>query len=197
MRDSAKWQDTMHSHNLDPLTAGVSDFIEFCERLETLDSQSDDEKPTCKQAKRTVSGKTKRDNDHATGDLVCVIHGHCDHSSEDCYQLKGLAKRHKGNDKSYSEQGNHSESANKSYKKDSGKPKHSKHELNAIVNAMVKKALRGTNKRKRAVAKSTEELNQFESLSISGSDTSQHEEVSVIDSPAEASSADSESSDSS
>ena len=190
------WQDTMHLHNLDPLTAGVSDFIEFCERLETLD-QSEDDQPTRKRAKRTVSGKTKRDNDHATGDQVCLTHGHCDHSSDDCYQLKGLAKRHNGNDKSNSKKGNYSKSANKSYKKDSGKPKCSKHELNTIVNAMVKKALRGTNKRKRAVAKSTEELNQFESLSISGSDASQHEEVSVIDSPAEASSADSESSDSS
>ncbi len=48
-----EWQDTMHLHNLDPLTAGVSDFIEFCERLETLDNESEDEKPPRKRTKRT------------------------------------------------------------------------------------------------------------------------------------------------
>ena len=192
------WQNTMHLHNLDPLTAGVSDFIEFCERLETLDSQSDDEKPTRKRARRTTSGKTNRNNDHADGDLVCLLHGHCNHTSEDCYQLKNLAKRHKpGNDKFDTKKGNYSKSANKSYKKDSGKPTYSKNELNTIVNAMVKKALRGTNKRKRAVAKTAEELNQFESLSISGSEASQNGEVSIVDSTVEASSANSESSDSS
>ena len=26
-----EWQDTMHSHNADPLTVGVTDFILFCE----------------------------------------------------------------------------------------------------------------------------------------------------------------------
>ena len=188
----------MHLHNLDPLTAGVSDFIEFCERLETLDSQSDDDKPTRKRTKRTTSGKTNRDNDRADGELVCLLHGCGNHTSDDCYQLKGLAKHHKtGTGKNDSNKGNYSKLANKSYKKDSGEPMHSKHELNAIVNAMVKKALRGTEKRKRTVAKTAEELNQFESLSISGSEDSQHEEISVVDSNAETSSADSESSDSS
>ena len=192
------WQDTMHLHNLDPLTAGVSDFIEFCERLETLESQSDDDKPTRKRTKRTTSGKTNRDNDRADGELVCLLHGRGNHTSDDCYQLKGLAKRHKtATDKNDSNKGNYSRSANKSYKKDSAKPQYTKNELNTIVKAMVKKALRGTNKRKRTVTNTAEELNQFESLSISGSEDNQHEEVSVADSNSGSSSSDSASSDSS
>ena len=72
-----------------------------------------------------------------------------------------------------------------------------KNELNTIVNAMVKKALRGTNKRKRAVAKTTEELNQFETLSISGSEGGQHEETSETQLNSDSSSESSVSSDSS
>ena len=192
------WQDTMHLHNLDPLTAGVSDFIEFCERLETLDSQSDDDKPTRKRTKRTTSGKTNRDNDHASGDLVCMLHGRGNHTSDDCYQLKGLAKRHKSSDsKTDSKSNGYRKSGHSSYNKDSGKPQYTKNELNTIVNAMVKKALRGTNKRKRAVAKTTEELNQFETLSISGSEGGQHEETSETQLNSDSSSESSVSSDSS
>ena len=43
------------------------------------------------------------------------------------------------------------------------------------MNAMVKKALRGTNKRKRSVAKTEQELNQFKTLSISGSESGNKE----------------------
>mmetsp|Transcript_5495 Transcript_5495/g.8426 ORF Transcript_5495/g.8426 Transcript_5495/m.8426 type:complete len:105 (+) Transcript_5495:1503-1817(+) len=60
---------------------------------------------------------------------------------------------------------------NKSYNPDSGKPQYSKQELNTIDNAMVKKTLHGTTKRKRSVAKTEQELNQFETLSITGSES--------------------------
>ena len=138
------------------------------------------------------SGKTKSDNDR--DDLVCLLHGRGNHTSDNCYQLKGLAKRHKiGTD---SGKGNYSKST-KPYKKDSGKPQCTKNELNTIVNAMVKKALRGTNKRKRTVAKTSEELNQFESLSISGSENEEHEITSETQLNSDSASASSVSSDSS
>lgn len=41
-----EWQNAMHPHNTDPLTAGVSDFIKFCEHLETLDDDTEDSKDT-------------------------------------------------------------------------------------------------------------------------------------------------------
>ena len=39
-----------------------------------------------------------------------------------------------------------------------------------MVKAMVKKEMRGTTKRKCATAKTEQELNQFETLSVSGSE---------------------------
>ncbi len=126
-----------------------------------------------------------------------MLHGHGNHTSDNCYQLKGLAKRHKNGEKNDSKKGNYGKANYKSYKKDSGKPQYSQNELNTIVKAMVKKALRGTNKRKRAVAKTTEELNNFETLSISGSEDDQDEDSIGNQSVSEESSASSVNSDSS
>ena len=175
------WQDTMHLHNIDPLTVGVAEFIEFCERLETLDRSDDTDQRTETAArskrKRIPRSKIRKSEveDDSSGDHYCMLHGRGNHTTENCYQLKSQAKRMKisngdgktGNRKQYT--------TNKSYNRDSSKPQYSKQELNTIVNAMVKKALRGTNKRKRSVAKTEQELNQFKTLSISGSESENNE----------------------
>jgi hypothetical protein len=169
---------------------------EFCERLETLDDESEDEKPSRKRAKRKQSSMTKTDGDDA-GDKYCLLHGHKEHDSNDCFQLKALAKRHKISHKKDSKKGNYGKSNYKSYKKDNGKPQYTQNELNTIVKAMVKKELRGTKKRKRAVAKTSEELNNFENLSISGSEDDQHDDSTGNQSVSEESSANSVESESS
>ena len=99
-----------------------------------------------------------------------VLHRHGSHSAENCYQLKAQAKRlktHNSNSSTNTNCNPHSKS--KSYDQDSGKPQHNRQELNATVKAMVKKEMHGTTKGKRATAKTEQELNQFETLSISGS----------------------------
>ena len=72
-------------------------------------------------------------------------HGHGAHSAKDCHQLKAQAKQLKtgssDNGDSGGSQRPHIKS--KSHDGDGGKPQHSEQELNAMVQAMVKKALRG------------------------------------------------------
>ena len=49
-----EWQDALHSHNADPLPVGVTDFIEFCQCLETL-NRSHPETEHARKAKRKRS----------------------------------------------------------------------------------------------------------------------------------------------
>ena len=171
-----EWQDTMHLHNVDPLTVGVSEFIEFCERLETLHRPSEPDPAAVKRKRSTgktrsgKSGKTVAAADDSSGEHYCMLHGYGNHSSEDCYQLKAQAKRMKSSDDGSSSKRHSKSRTHKSkYNRSSGEKQYSKQELNTMVNAMVNKALKGsTKKRKRnSNRKVVEELNQFEELSIS------------------------------
>ena len=135
--------------------------------------------------------------DDSSGDHYCMLHGRGSHTTENCYQLKAQAKRMKTSSGDGSTSSRKPYTTNKSYNRDSGKPQYSKQELNTIVNAMVKKALRGTNKRKRSVAKTEQELNQFKTLSISGSESENNENDSDSKSETSSSSESSSSSDSS
>ena len=113
--------------------------------------------------------------DDSSGDHYCMLHGRGNHTTENCYQLKSQAKRMKISNHDGKTGSRKQYTTNKLYNCDSSKPQYSKQELNTIVNAMVKKALRGTNKRKRSVAKTEQELNQFKTLSISGSESENNE----------------------
>ena len=168
-----EWQNTMHLHNLDPLTAGVADFIEFCERLESLVTGREEEEEVSdkRKRKRKQRGKRKSDDsdDHETGQHYCMLHGKGGHSTDDCFQLKGMSNDIK-RQKTDSNGSTKKKYRNTKYNRDSGKPKYTQNELNTIVNAMVRKAKAGTKKRKRAVDTTEQELHNFDNLSISGSE---------------------------
>ena len=123
------WQNTMHLHNVDPLTIGVTDFIKFCERLETLDSSGKKDRDSSDKRKRkrhptNVARRPDVEDDQSV-EHYCLLHGPGNHTSENCFQLKGIirnAKHHKSN---HNESGTRSSSKHKKSKNnnhDSGKP---------------------------------------------------------------------------
>jgi len=175
------WQNTMHLHNVDPLTGGVQDFIEFCERLETLDHGDTEVVSKHKRSstyKKRASSKNDSD-DVPIGDQYCLLHRSSNHSTENCCQLKAQVKpRTTSSGDSGSSRTSHSKSSKQAY----GKPQYSKQELNTIINAVESKALKGTSSKcKRSTshkatvtAEQQQELNQFKIKSISDSDAEEH-----------------------
>ena len=96
------WQNTMHLHNVDPLTVGVTDFIEFCKHLETLDNSGKEDRDSSDKRKRkchpTNIARRPDVEDDQSIQHYCLLHGPGNHTSKNCFQLKGIsrnAKRHK------------------------------------------------------------------------------------------------------
>ena len=80
----------------------TAEFIEFCERLEMTEPESemaDDRIPKKKQSSvsEKKQGVTKRKRgDEKSGEGDCILHGeNCGHTSHDCHTLKRLAKKTK------------------------------------------------------------------------------------------------------
>ena len=97
-----RWQTTMTIQGFNVQEKTISEFIEFCERLERTEPENDmaeDRIPKKKQPsvsdKKNSAAKRKRDEEDAE-DGDCVLHGdNCGHSSHMCRTLRRMAKRPK------------------------------------------------------------------------------------------------------
>ena len=87
--------------DFDPQVHTVNDFVQFCERLETMEKEDKlpRESHTNNNAKRKRSSRdsTRENNSNSRGkkkSLDCMLHGKdCGHSSYQCFVLKKQADK--------------------------------------------------------------------------------------------------------
>ena len=103
------WQRSMILQDFNPLQHTVTEFVQFCERLEQVEANegrgqanSTDQKPKASKAvkgnkhnnENKLNKKRKSPPDQSGG---CMLHGeNCGHVTDDCFTLKAQAKRMKG-----------------------------------------------------------------------------------------------------
>ena len=96
------WQKAMLLQDFDPQVHTVNDFVQFCERLETMESEEipPREKHTNNnnaKRKRSSSSSTRNNNSNSRGQkksLDCMLHGKdCGHSTDQCFVLKKQADK--------------------------------------------------------------------------------------------------------
>jgi hypothetical protein len=160
------WKNEMVRQGFDPIEKTLEEFREFCQRLEDIpEFQVKDSKPVAKKSKTTPSTGKSNDNGN-NGTKYCMIHGKCNHSSNECKKLKALAKE--------TETGG---SKNKTWsKKADDYKKKQKADLAVLVQKAVKEQLNAISEKKRkssddddSASLTTEDLNQidFENLDLS------------------------------
>ena len=96
----------------DPQVHTVNDFVQFCERLETMENE---EKPPREKHTNNNNGKRKRFSSNATKNnnsksrgqkksLDCMLHGKdCGHSTDQCFVLKKQTEKLKSSTRSSQE----------------------------------------------------------------------------------------------
>lgn len=149
----------MTIQNFDVTEKSIPKFIDFCKHLETLEETKVNDEPT--KSPTEDKGKRKHKNDQSKSEDLkekyYMLHGHGNHTSNDCCDLKQMVKKHK-------------HSSNTNYIKDSKKdckPKQVK------VNVMVVEAVKGIKSKKSEDRKKVQaELNAFKDITISGMDKS-------------------------
>ena len=149
----APWQGAMTLQGFNPQSHSIIDFVQFCERLEMTDPHPAEEEPNSaakKEATSPSSSSTKRKRSSSSKEgLNCLYHGpNCGHTTDNCYHLQQAAKKLK--------------KAN--VNTGSSKKSYSKNEVHAMVKQGVKKFLKDQKKKS---SNSSNELNNFEQLSVS------------------------------
>ena len=168
------WQKAMLLQDFDPQVHTVNDFVQFCERLETMESE---EKPPREKhtsnnnskRKRSSRDSTRNNNSNSRGQkksLDCLLHGKdCGHSTDQCFVLKKQADKLKSSTRSSQE--------------------HNYGDLHTFIKSEIRKA----NKPRKRSKKASNDLQAFEQLSISdGSsihDTESHVSGETSDSDTE------------
>jgi hypothetical protein len=159
------WQKAMMIQDFDPVEHTISEFTQFCERLENTEDRTPTQKSTNKPKHESNRKRAREDKSESRSKsgfkkstpgskLDCLLHGeNCGHSSDKCFTLKAQAKRMKG---MYDSQ---TPSTKKDYK--------NKQELNSIVQLAVEKALKAQKKKKKS---SKGENFNFDKLDISESE---------------------------
>ena len=161
--------------DFDPQVHTINDFVQFCERLETMETEDKltRESHTNNNIKRTRFSRdsTKNNNSNSRGqkkDLDCMLHGkNCGHSSDQCFVLKKQADKLKSSTRVSKE--------------------HNYGNLHTLIREEIKKA---NKTRKRSKNVHDKDLQAFEELSISSSshDTAFHvseEDIYASDSDTE------------
>ena len=132
--------------------------MQFFEQIEAAEEHESHAKQVSKDHKKS---RGKRDSGPSDNNKYCLIHGHGNHSSDECHKLKAEAKRLKSNNHHDQSKG---KSSNKTWKReaDDGRKKSQK-ELNAFVKKFikdgVKKGLNAMSKDKKRKLSVEEELN--------------------------------------
>ena len=142
--------------DFDPQVHTVNDFVQFCERLETMEKEDKlvHESHTNNNAKRKRSSRdsTRENNSNSRGQkksLDCLIHGKdCGHSTDQCFVLKKQAEKLKSFRRSNQE--------------------HNYGDLHTFIKSEIRKA----NKPRKRSKKASNDLQAFEQLSISDGSSS-------------------------
>ena len=144
----------------DPQVHTINDFVQFCERLETLEKEEKrkrDSNPKKKSSRLNKEPTKEKKKSGKRQGLNCLVHGeNCGHTSDQCFVLKKQAKRLKLSTRS-SNNGNNRFGSNYA-------------ELNVMIANAVKKAVKPLNKKRKL--NPNKDLQAFEELSISDSEAS-------------------------
>ena len=158
------WQNRMteQGYNYLDVSVTVQNMADFFEsRSENLEV-----KTGIKKAKRNKNKSSKKrkavqfeeesdeessEDEKAKRNKYCMFHGRCGHTTDQCTALKELVKNKKKNRSKYDKKSNRK--SEKTY---------TRHEVNALVEKKIKKALHGKKKKRRH-----DELHEFENLDIS------------------------------
>ena len=171
------WQKAMIMHGFDPLDSTVSEFVEFCERLEfseTTDiskgknSQADSKNGhngAISHAKPTARGNLNRKRKEPEADAsekFCVYHNVYGHDTGRCKVVLAQAKRMRGT----------WEASRKKvhFNKDDPKSTKNKEELHTLVEDAVKRALK--EKKRKTTEDNQFNIKEFENIDLSASDDS-------------------------
>jgi hypothetical protein len=98
------WQRKMVEHDFDVMTASIHDFVDFCDRMETIGASDDGQNKSLvhkKQGSSQISatekkGHKKRPRPSSGDGNFCLIHGHTGpkgHTSDECKLLQGQVKK--------------------------------------------------------------------------------------------------------
>ena len=150
-------------HDFDPQVHTVNDFVQFCDRLETMEKEDKlpRESHTNNNAKRKRSSRdfTRENNSNSRGQkkrMDCMLHGKdCGHSTDQCFVLKKQADKLKSSTRVSRE--------------------HNYGDLHTLIRDEIRKA---SKPRKRSKNIPNKDLQAFEELSISSSSSSSHDTVS-------------------
>ena len=175
-----EYQSQMVLQGFDPLMHSVKDFIDFCERLESLDKTSmlkryESKSKSSNSINRQThekykipkkQGHKRKRDDREYSEKYCMLHGYGNHTTEQCYTVK---KRLEISEKSHK-----NKALDDKYQK---ARKRDKQEANAII----KRFLKYQDREKSSQSKRSLEIKNFENLSISDSEHDENDENNNAD----------------
>ena len=148
--------------DFDPQVHTVNDFVQFCERLETLEKEEKRKRDSNPKKKSSRLNKESTKYNKKSGKkqgLNCLVHGeNCGHTSDQCFVLKKQASKLKQSTRP------------------SNKYENNYADLHTMIANAVKKAVKPLNKKRKL--NPNKDLQAFEELSISDSETSTSSHVS-------------------
>ncbi len=148
------WQKEMDKMGFDPMLHEVDEVVSFMENIESSEERSENQAMTIDKGLAAAQNKKKKSsgsNGKSRGDLFCLLHGHGNHTTNDCTKLKDKAKEIKS---SYTKSGSSSgykKSSNKTWsrKAEEGK-KNASNDLAAILKKAVKKEVASVAKKRKS-----------------------------------------------
>ena len=169
----SSWQDQMTKLGFNFPDKTIDQMIEFCERFERIEddvipkkkkssrkesSSSSSKKTTRKRKKVSFSTSSSDSSDESSDDgkfKWCKYHGKCAHTTDECEDVERMCKEAKKRKRRFNDRRRDVNKRRSKYVK--------KSEVNALAVKKIKKYLQ---KKKRA-KKTTDELRNFEKLSVS------------------------------
>ena len=148
--------------DFDPQVHSINDFVQFRERLETLEKEEKrkrDSNPKKKSSRLNIESTKENKKSGKKQGLNCLVHGeNCGHTSDQCFVLKKQASKLKQSTRP------------------SNKYENNYADLHTMIANAVKKAVKPLNKKRKL--NPNKDLQAFEELSISDSETSTSSHVS-------------------
>ena len=124
------WHREMDRQGFDPILSRPHELVKFLEQIELAETHDKDSNKVQKKANK--KGKASKNGDKSDSNY-CMLHGNCNHSTDNCKTLKGKAQQMKD---SYQKDGS---SKNKSW---SRKAEDSKKQASQDLKAFVKKSIK-------------------------------------------------------
>ena len=149
------WAREMECQGFDPMDHTAEEVVAFMEQLESAEAH--DKTATKVESKKTDKSspnkkKSSKEDSSKKGTKYCEIHGHCNHTSEECRTSKKRYKSDKSDSKKQYAKGN-----NKSWKKSSEEETTvAKKDLAVLIKKVARKEM-ATSKDKKRKASDNEE----------------------------------------